>query len=86
MKNLCCHHEETDDNSREIENERLRHNDDDEVACLENVKHIPTMTKSHHGGEVSIMIRVAMCQGQFDSCQPTRFFFVKILLLELLHK
>ena len=25
-------------------------------------RHIPTMTKSHHGGEMSIMIKVGMCQ------------------------
>ena len=28
------------------------------MAC----RHIPTMTKSHHGGEMSIMIKVGMCQ------------------------
>ena len=80
MKNLCCHHEETDDNSREVENERLRQIDDDEVACLEHVKQIPTMTKSHHGGEMSIMIRVAMCQCQIptihDKLQLQHFLLV----------
>ena len=29
-KNLCCHHEEADDDGREVENERLMHNDEDE--------------------------------------------------------
>ena len=24
-------------------------------------QHIPTMTKSHHGGEMSVMIKVVMC-------------------------
>ena len=28
------------------------------VAC----RHIPTMTKSHHGGNVSVMIKVGICQ------------------------
>ena len=28
------------------------------MAC----RHIPTMTKSHHGGEMSVMIKVGMCQ------------------------
>ena len=27
-------------------------------------QHIPTMTKSHHGGEMSIMIKVGMCHCQ----------------------
>ena len=30
------------------------------MAC----RHIPTMTKSHHGGEMSVMIKVGMCQCQ----------------------
>ena len=25
-------------------------------------QHIPTMTKSHHGGEMSVMIKVGICQ------------------------
>ena len=28
------------------------------MAC----RHIPTMTKSHHGGNMSVMIKVGMCQ------------------------
>ena len=31
------------------------HDNDEDV-------HIPTMTKSHHGGEMSIMKKVGMCQ------------------------
>ena len=31
-------------------------------------QHIPTMTKSHHGGEVSVMMKVGMCQCQ----KPTK--------------
>ena len=27
-------------------------------------QHIPTMTKSHHGGEMSVMTKVGMCQCQ----------------------
>ena len=27
-------------------------------------QHIPTMTKSHHGGNMSVMIKVGMCQCQ----------------------
>ena len=30
------------------------------MAC----RHIPTMTKSHHGGNVSVMIKLGMCQCQ----------------------
>ena len=30
------------------------------MAC----RHIPTMTKSHHGGEMTVMIKVGMCQWQ----------------------
>ena len=30
-------------------------------------QHIPTMTKSHHGGEMSVMIKVGMCQCQIPT-------------------
>ena len=33
------------------------------VAC----RHIPTMTKCHHGGEMSVMIKVGMCQCQIPT-------------------
>ena len=33
------------------------------VAC----RHIPTMTKSHHGREISVMIKVGMCQCQIPT-------------------
>ena len=33
------------------------------MAC----RHIPTMTKSHHGGEMSVMIKVGMCQCQIPT-------------------
>ena len=33
-------------------------------------QHIPTMTKSHHGGEMSVMIKVGMCQCQKPTIHP----------------
>ena len=33
------------------------------MAC----RHIPTMTKSHHGGEMSVLIKVGMCQCQIPT-------------------
>ena len=33
------------------------------MAC----QHIPTMTKSHHGGEMSVMIKVGMCECQIPT-------------------
>ena len=30
-------------------------------------QHISTMTKSHHGGEMSVMIKVGMCQCQIPT-------------------
>ena len=33
------------------------------MAC----RHIPTMTKSHHGGEMAVMIKVGMCQCQIPT-------------------
>ena len=33
------------------------------LAC----RHIPTMTKSHYGGEMSVMIKVGMCQRQIST-------------------
>ena len=33
------------------------------MAC----RHIPTMTKSHHGGEMSVMIKVGICQCQIPT-------------------
>ena len=35
------------------------------MAC----RHIPTMTKSHHGGNVSVMIKLGMCQCQNPTIQ-----------------
>ena len=35
----------------------------DIMAC----RHIPTMTKSHHGREMSVMIKVGMCQCQIPT-------------------
>ena len=36
---------------------------DMDMAC----QNIPTMTKSHHGGEMSIMIKVGMCPCQIPT-------------------
>ena len=32
------------------------------MMMTEVTQHIPTMTKSHHGGEMSVMIKVGICQ------------------------
>ena len=34
-------------------------------------QHIPTMTKSHHGGEMSVMMKVGMCQCQKPTIHHT---------------
>ena len=39
--------------------------------------HIPIMTKSHHGGEISVMIKVGMCQCQISTIHD------KLQLLQL---
>ena len=38
--------------------------DDDVMMTLMTMacRHIPNVTKSHHGGEMSVMIKVGMCQ------------------------
>ena len=33
-------------------------------------QHIPTMTKSHHGGKMSVMMKVGMCQCQKTTIHP----------------
>ena len=33
-------------------------------VMMKVTQHIPTMTKSHHGGNMSVMIKVGMCQCQ----------------------
>ena len=38
------------------------------VVMMMVTLHIPTMTKSHRGGEVSVMMKVGMCQCQ----KPTK--------------
>ena len=49
-----------DDKGDEKDNEKDTDIDDEMMmmAC----RHIPTMTKSHHGGEMSEMIKVGICQ------------------------
>ena len=39
-----------------------------QLVIIMVTQHIPTMTKSHHGGEVSVMMKVGMCQCQ----KPTK--------------
>ena len=39
------------------------------VAC----RHIPTMTKSHHGGEMSVMVKVGKCQCQIPNIHDNSF-------------
>ena len=34
------------------------------ILLITACRHIPTMTKSHHGGNVSVFIKVGMCQCQ----------------------
>ena len=34
-------------------------------------QHIPTMTKSHHGGKMSVMMKVGMCQCQKPTIHHT---------------
>ena len=41
------------------------------MAC----RHIPTMTKSHHGGEMSVMIKVGMCQCQIPTIHHDELYF-----------
>ena len=38
-------------------------------------QHIPTMTKSHHGGEVSVMMKVGMCQCQKPTIHHDELYF-----------
>ena len=32
------------------------------IIIIMVTQHIPTMTKSHHGGEMSVMMKVGICQ------------------------
>ena len=32
------------------------------IIIIMVTQHIPTMTKSHHGGNMSVMIKVGICQ------------------------
>ena len=45
------------------------------VMMMMVTQHIPTMTKSHHGGEKSIMIKVGMCQCQKPTKHHYELFF-----------
>ena len=41
------------------------------VVMLMVTQHIPTMTKSHHGGEMSVMMKVGICQCQKSTIHHT---------------
>ena len=51
--------------------------DDDVVMTLMTMvtQHIPTMTKSHHGGELSVMMKVGMCQCQKPTIHHDELYF-----------
>ena len=38
-------------------------------------QHIPTMTKSHQGGELSVMMKVGMCQCQKPTIHHDELYF-----------
>ena len=38
-------------------------------------QHIPTMTKFHHGGEESVMMKVGMCQSQKPTIHHDELYF-----------
>ena len=40
------------------------HFEESQQRCYSVTQHIPTMTKSHHGGNMSVMIKVGICQCQ----------------------
>ena len=50
--------------------------DDDDYDDGYPPQHIPTMTKSHHhGGEMSVMMKVGMCQCQKSTIHHDELFF-----------
>ena len=40
------------------------------IIIIKVTQHIPTMTNSHHGGEMSVMMRVGMCHCQKPTIHP----------------
>ena len=66
----CCHHPFVGGKSGSPEAELNPGEDDDchnghptgHLVMMMACRHISTMTISHHGGEMSVMIKVGMCQ------------------------
>ena len=46
------------------------------MMMMRACRHIPTMTKSHHGGEMSVMIKVGMCQCQIPTIHDKLQLFI----------
>ena len=47
-------------------------------------QHIPTMTKSHHGGEMSVMMKVGMCQCQKPTIHHDELYF-EVYMYQVTH-
>ena len=45
------------------------------VIVIMVTQHIPTMTKSHHGGKMSVMMKVGMCQCQKPTIHHYELYF-----------
>ena len=45
------------------------------IIIIMVTQHIPTMTKSHHGGELSVMMKVGMCQCQKPTIHHDELYF-----------
>ena len=45
------------------------------IIIIMVTQHISTMTKSHHGGEMSLMMKVGMCQCQKPTIHHDEFDF-----------
>ena len=45
------------------------------IITIMDTQHIPTMTKSHHGGEMSVMMKVGMCQCQKPTIHHDELYF-----------
>ena len=53
------------------------------VMVIAVTQHIPTMTKSHHGGEMSVMMKVGICQCQKSTIHHARLFFEVYMYVSL---
>ena len=45
------------------------------IMVIMVTQHIPTMTKSHHGEELSVMMKVGMCQCQKPTIHHDELYF-----------